>query len=429
MIKNCRTLQGTIDIGIKNGKIALLSGDLREGCERVDAKNLFVMQGAIDAHVHFDDPGYTDREDFEHGSKSAIAGGVTCVIDMPCTSLPPVTTLEALKGKLSAIEGKAFCDFSLFGGIEGSDEDFLKHIRALENYVAGFKCYDSSSMEGFKRISRGKMFEALKASGRPILLHAEDNEIVEHFTHRYADSTDPLDWQRARPAIAEALSIRSASFLAESAKGSLHTVHVSSREGAMAVEEGKKRTSMTAETCPQYLLLNDEHLRSLGTIAKTSPPVRKREDNAFLWKSLRDGVMDFVASDHAPCKKEEKEKNFFEAYSGIPGVQTLLPLMISEGVNKKRINIERAVEILSTAPAKRYGLYPGKGSLSIGADADLVIIDLKKEWILRNEGLFSKNALSPFDGREMRGRVEKTFLRGELVYDGEPIIKKGRFMI
>jgi len=430
LLKNCRMLQQgsleTKDILIKGEKIGRIASDIRENADIIDMRGLFVMPGAIDAHVHFDDPGNTQREDFEHGSRSAIAGGVTCVIDMPCTSKPPVINEEAFNHKLSVVEKRAYCDFALYGGIKGDDEQYIEHMRSLRD-VVGFKCY-ATSPEGFLRLDRGRLFEALSVSRKPILLHAEDNEIVEHFTDRYKDSTDPLDWQRARPPTAEATAIRSASYLASAAKGSLHIVHVSSKEGVMAVEEGKRIANMSAETCPQYLLLNSEHLKALGTTAKTSPPVRKREDNAFLWQSLRNGVIDFVASDHAPCMKEEKERPIFEAYSGIPGVQTLLPLIISEGCNKERISLERAVEVLSEAPAKRYGLYPRKGALRAGSDADIVAIDLKEEWVLRNEDLLSKNAMSPFDGWAMKGRVKKTFLRGELVYDGGITEKKGRFV-
>jgi allantoinase len=430
LLKDCSTLhEGSLvkrDILIDDERIKKISGDIRTNANIMNMRGLFVMPGAIDAHVHFDDPGNTRREDFEHGSRSAIAGGVTCVIDMPCTSKPPVTTEESFKGKLSVIERKAYCDFALYGGIDGADEGYIEHMRSL-NDVVGFKCY-ATSPEGFMRLDRGRLFEALSASKKPILLHAEDNEIVEHFTKKYENSTNPMDWQRARPPMAEALAIRDASYLAHSAKGSLHLVHVSSREGAAAVEEGKRIADISAETCPQYLLLNSEHLKALGTMAKTSPPVREKKDNAFLWQSLRDGRIDFVASDHAPCEKKEKEKGIFEAYSGIPGVQTILPLMISEGYNMKRLSLERVTEITSTAPAKRYGLYPRKGALRAGSDADLVAIDLEEEWVLKNEDLLSKNAFSPFDGRKMRGRVKKTFLRGELVYDGEILRKKGRFV-
>jgi allantoinase len=428
LLKNCKLLNESATKDILIGeRIERIASDIRENAETMDLKGLFVMQGAIDAHVHFDDPGNTEREDFEHGSKSAIAGGITCVIDMPCTSKPPVIDEEAFNKKLAIVGKKAYCDFAFYGGIDGKDDKYLEHMRSLKD-VVGFKCY-ATSPEGFNRIDRGMLFEALSVSKKPILLHAEDNEVVEHFTEKYKESQDPLDWQKARPPIAEALAIRSASYIAHSTEGSLHIVHVSSGDGAIAVREGKEIADISAETCPQYLLLNREHLEKLGTIAKTSPPIREKKDNASLWDCLRNNTIDFVASDHAPCKREEKKKGLFDAYSGIPGVQTLLPLMISEGCNKKRISLERLVEITSTAPAKRYGLYPKKGCLRIGSDADLVATDLKKEWELKNEDLLSKNALSPFDGWKLKGRVEKTFLRGKLVYDGEVLERSGRFVI
>jgi len=184
LLKNCSTLQeGTLvkrDILIDDEKIKRISGDIRTNADIRDMKGLFVMQGAIDAHVHFDDPGNTQREDFEHGSRSAIAGGVTCVIDMPCTSKPQVTDENAFNTKLAVVQKKAYCDFTLYGGIDGADEGYIEHMRSL-NDVVGFKCY-ATSPEGFMRLARGRLFEALNASKKPILLHAEDNEIVEHFT-------------------------------------------------------------------------------------------------------------------------------------------------------------------------------------------------------------------------------------------------------
>jgi allantoinase len=420
----------SVDIGIDGGKIikiARVVGDRSD--QLIDAKGKFVMQGAIDPHVHFDEPGFTEREDFAHGSASAAAGGVTTVIDMPCTSLPPVTNLSSLKNKLEVIKGKSFVDYALFGGISGSTKDFLKKMKELEGWVVGYKIYDTPSIKTLKRVNRGQMYDILKNCEKVVALHAEDLETVLYFTKKYKGKKDASFWAKSRPSTAELISVSSALAIAKETKGKLHIVHLSSREGSREVKRGKAEgVDISAETCPHYLLLNKKDLEEKGVIAKTTPPIRNKKDNETLWKMLDQGVIDFVASDHAASNWEldKKDKSIWEAYSGIAGVETLLPLIISEGFNKQRISLEKMVNALSRNAAKRYGLFPKKGSISIGTDADLLLIDLKKEWVFDASEMKSKCKFSPFDGWKMKGKIEKTILRGNVIFtEGRVVGKKG----
>ena len=435
LIKNCKILLSgsettSVDIGVDEGRIKKISKIVNQPSDLViDAKDKFVMPGAVDPHVHFDEPGFTFREDFAHGSAGAAAGGITTVIDMPCTSLPPVTSLRALENKLGVIKNESHVDYTLFGGVSGSSTDFLKKMKELEERVVGYKIYDTSSIETLKRVNKGQMLDILTNTRKVVALHAEDFETILYFTKKYHGRKDSTFWAKARPPIAELISVGSALDIAKQTKGRLHIVHLSSGNGTKEIERRKKEgVNVSVETCPHYLLLNERDLKEKGALAKTSPPVRSERDNEILWNMLGRGVIDFVASDHAASDWdiEKKNKSIWDAYSGIAGVETLAHLVLSEGFNKQRITLERTVEVLSTSAAKRYGLYPRKGSVSIGSDADLALIDLRKEWVFNASEMKSKCKHSPFDGWKMRGKIEKTILRGEVVCtEGEIVGREG----
>jgi len=418
-----------MDIGVEKGKIVKKSRIIEERADSVvDAHGNFVMPGAIDPHVHFDEPGFTFREDFASGSAGAAAGGITTVIDMPDTSLPPVTNLEALRNKLEIVGKKSWVDFAFWGGVCGGFDK--KEMDELKPHVAGYKMYDTSSMETYPRVTKGEMRDILGHAERIVGLHAEDPEIVSWFTARERSKKGGMEsWCRSRPPIAEVVSIAGAAAIAREVKGELHIVHLSSGAGAEVIRrEQKEYKGITCETCPHYLLLDGDDLKKKGVIAKTTPPVRTKRDNAILWESLRTGVINFVASDHAACdfKNEKVGKGVWEAYSGIAGVETLVPLIVSEGVNKGRLTLERLVDVLSRGAAKRFGLHPKKGSLSVGSDADVTIVDLDREWIFNASNLKSKCKASPFDGMELKGKVVTTIVRGKVVYDeGKLMCREG----
>lgn len=408
-----------VDIKIEDGRIVALESHLTPGGSVLDARGLWVLPGGIDPHVHFDDPGFTDREDFFTGTCAAASGGITTVIDMPCTSIPPVTSVDALRRKLAAIETKAVVDFGLFGGVckQSFAGDFRRDMRELAEFVLGFKTYFISGMETFGRVNHfqfRQVLDAARAEGLPVLLHAEDYDYVTAATPAALTSGPaPRQYYESRPEIAEVLAAGSAIALADSVDGDLHIVHV----GTAAVGDLLRASRATGETTPQYLQFDERDFERIGGPLKVTPPVKGPGNKDRLWSLLADGIIDFVASDHAPCSEKDKHSgSVWTDYAGIPGVGTLLPYMVSEGYLSGRLTLSRLVEVTSSAAARRYGL-AGKGAIAVGNDADLVLIDPAAEWVVEGKRFLSKGKVTPFEGMRLRGVVVKTIVRGEVVYD------------
>jgi len=396
---------------------------------------MIVLPGGIDPHVHFDDPGFTDREDFYHGSCCSASGGITTVIDMPCTSIPPVTDLDNLREKLGVIEKKAVIDFGLFGGIspQSMAGGYPDNFRELSELVLGFKTYFISVMEFFSALNhfqfRG-VLEKAKELGAIILLHAEDLSYVNAATDYYMKrGKAPIDYYRSRPEAAEVLAVANAVELAEEVGGDLHIVHVSTARAAEIIAS----SSVTCETEPHYLQFDIDDFIRLGSPLKTTPPVKKPGNKERLWQYLSDGRINFVASDHAPCPASGKETaSIWTDYAGFPGSGTLLPYLFSEGYMKGRLSLRRLVEVASENAARRYGLYPRKGAIEVGTDGDLVLIDPDRTWTVEGEKFLSKGHITPFEGMELKGRVIRTIVRGTTVYDADRGIRVeggyGRFL-
>jgi allantoinase len=393
------------------------------GEEVVDATGLLLLPGAIDPHVHFDEPGFTHREDFLHGTMEAAKGGVTTVIDMPCTSLPPVTTMAALRNKLAAIGGHAVVDYALFGGVEGGsvEASLAGAMAELGGGVVGYKCYFISGMDSFAQVGH-KDFERIVAEGarlgRPILLHAEDLDCVVSSTarakaRRGAARPEWADYVESRDESAELVAVVSALALARGREASLHIVHV----GTAAAAEAVAAAGASCETCAHYLAFTSADFARLGASLKTAPVVKAAEREA-LWALLAAGKIDFLASDHAPAPAAEKETgDIWTAYGGIPGTGTMLPWLLSEGYLSGRLAMSRFLEAICGAAAGRYGLSGRKGSVAGGKDADFVLVDPKARTRIEGRRLLSKGKITPFEGMELRGRIEATYLRGRRIFD------------
>ena len=296
-----------LDLLIEDGKI-IDTGTGLDGGEVLDAKGLLILPGGIDAHVHFNTPGYTHREDFYHGSMAAIAGGITTVIDMPCTSIPPVTNKANLLKKLENIQGKSFVDFAFYGGVslQAFEEGFPEFMEELAPYVCGFKTYFISGMETFERLDPFRFEMVLKKAGeikRPVLLHAEDYEYVMGATEFAKNDKNYSAYYHSRPEMAEILAVQRACKLAEGKDVQLHIVHVGTSE---AVKIIRGYENVTCETCPHYLEFTWEDLDRIGPPLKTTPPVKSPWNKEKLWDYLNDGWINHVASDHAPAPEEEK---------------------------------------------------------------------------------------------------------------------------
>jgi allantoinase len=404
------------DILSIDGVISEIGTDLsHSGHEAIDADGLLVLPGAIDAHVHFNEPGYTDREDFYHGTSAAASGGVTTVVDMPCTSVPPVTSLKNLEAKLAVVSSRAVIDYGFHGGVSGRsfERNVEGLVEELADQVLGFKCYFVSGMETFPALSHPEFEEALalcRAVNRPVLLHAEDagSVAVDH------QGDGPIDYYRSRPEEAEIIAVRYASDAADRLRARLHIVHVSTGEAARVISSSPHTTG---ETAPHYLAFTLADFDRIGSALKVTPPVKPAGNRDQLWAAIADGSLSFVASDHAPAPPEQKSTgSIWSDYSGIPGSPTLLPYCYSAGYVEKRISLARLLQITSEAAARQYGL-SRKGSLEPGKDADLVMVDPGESWVVSGAELLSKGTVTPFEGMRLSGRVEKTIVRGTVVYD------------
>ena len=428
-----------VDLLVLNGKIAKiaeaggLAGEKSPGEESLDAEGLMMFPGAIDPHVHFDEPGFTHREDFLHGTAEAARGGVTTVIDMPCTSLPPVTSPAALENKLSIVSKKAVVDYAFFGGLSGlmSGDEIDEAVSGLSSRVVGFKCYFMSGMETFTAVNPAQFARAIAAcaqAGRPLLLHAEDGGVVAAAQARLAarrGAAPPLwkDYYESRPMEAETAACAAAVALSGGNSSRLHVVHV----GTAAAAADIARSGASCETCAHYLAFDEEDFDRLGPALKTAPPVKEPSQKALLWKMLADGRISFVTSDHAGAPDYEKfTGDPLTAYGGIPGTGTLFPFLLSEGLFAKRLSLPRFLEATGGAAAKRYGLDGGKGSLFPGKDADFVLVDPDSSTFIDPDLMFSKSHVTPFAGMRLAGRIACTFVRGGCVFGTSGLAAKGR---
>ena len=408
------------EIAVKDGKIWAIGGkgSLPEGAEKIDATGLHVLPGVIDDHVHFREPGMTYKEDFQTGSMAAAAGGVTMVFDMPNTA-PPLTDVKSLNEKVALARGRSYVDFTFYAAITDSN---VEDIRPLaEAGIAGFKVFMGETTGYIRCPNDGLIYEAfrrIKETGRRVGAHAENDAILQHIKARLVAQgrKDPIAHLESRPSFAEAEAISRAILLSEAAGNPFHVFHISTKEGVEHVRQAKsKGLPVTAEVLVSHLLLDDSDYGRLGNLIRLNPPIRTLEHQKALWEGIKRGWIDNIATDHAPHSREEKTaEDVWKAGCGFIGVETSLPLMLTE-VNKGRLSLEEYVRLASENPAKIWGIYPRKGSLQIGSDADLVLVDLKKEGTIDSEKLHNKNRLTPYHGRRVKGVPRYTIVRGQVV--------------
>jgi len=446
-IKNARMVKNEelkeVNIYVEGGKIKdILPGDeaLLSVKKEIDAQGKVVFPGFIDPHVHFDDPGFTEREDFESGTKSAAAGGITTVIDMPCTSIPPITTASNYDYKLNIVKPKAYVDFAFWGGVtpeQVESGEYKKSLKELKDRgIIGVKFYTISGMELYPRMplpGMDKAFRILKDLNLVCAVHAEDYGLVEYYSHLMQDMgrNEPESWSLGRTYQAEPAAIWSVVGITEKVGNKLHIVHLSTKEGLNIIRWAKAhKLEVTTETCPQYLIFTVEDLKRRGSILKTAPPLGREEDQNALWEGLKDGSIDFICSDHAAGKypEEKSSPDIWKNYAGIPGIQLVVPTMLHYGYHSGRLNLTEIQKLMSENAAKRYGLFPQKGAIQVGSDADFSIVNLDKKWIVEPSKLESKGKYSPLAGKTLRGKIYMTILRGEIVYrDDEGVIGEKGF--
>jgi allantoinase len=386
------------DVAVTDGAIEAIGPDLEGAHEEVDARGLHLLPGVIDAHVHFNEPGRTDWEGWATGSRALAAGGATACVEMPLNAHPPTVDGAAFDAKAAAAAASSVVDFALWGGLVPGDLDRLDEL--AERGVVGFKAFMcDSGIEDFPAVDDETLHAGMQraaALNLPVAVHAE----------RPSRLTTPTGagWREfvaSRPVEAELEAIETALAIARETGCSLHVVHVSTGEGVdlVATAEG---VDATCETCPHYLTLTEDDLETLGARAKCAPPLRTADEREALWARLGAGRIAFVASDHSPCPPDMKAGDFAAAWGGIAGAQSTLGLLLEA----QRLPLRAVAALTSANPAERFRL--PKGRLEPGADADLVLVDLRER---HPPELEDRHKLSPYAGRPLP-RIVRTLVRG-----------------
>lgn len=427
------------DILIQGESISEL-GDLsgRKTDAEIDASGLLVLPGAVDTHVHFNDEfmNTVSVHDFHKGTLAAAYGGVTSIIDF-ANQAPGQSLASTLEKKKKEAEGEALVDWGVHLVITEATPEVIEEIplMILEG-APTVKCYMTYRKEGLmvEAEELKQILKALRDAGGMLMVHAEDNEIIEENIRRMIRSgkTQPIFHAKSRPPGAEEKAIDRCIQLVRETYGRLFIVHLASAEGMELVGAARREgLDIIAETCTHYLLFTEKMLeRKDGIKWICSPPLRSQAVRDKLWEGLRDGRISMVSSDDAAYSWEAKlygADRFDKCPNGIPGVEPRLSLLFSEGVVKGRLTLPRLIELVSTVPAILFGLAPKKGSLSPGADADIVLLDPEARWTMNQQTLHMAADWSAYEDIEITGKIAKVFSRGELVIDGERCLaKKGR---
>jgi dihydroorotase len=398
------------DLKIKDGKIIDIGLNLNENESTIiDATGLTLLPGVIDPQVHFREPGLEHKEDLFTATCACAKGGVTSFLEMPNTS-PPTTTQAALDDKLQRAREKCLVNYGFF---IGATPDNLADLREA-NPACGIKIFMGSS-HGALLVSTEQEIEPIFAEGkRLIAVHAEDQARILGRRKQFAGISDPAIHSQIQDEKAALNATKLALKLANKYQRRLHILHLSTGIEAEYLREHKPAW-VSCEVTPQHLLLNTEAYAKIGTLAQMNPPLRSPENNQILWKALLDGVIDFIATDHAPHTLAEKAKPYPHSPSGMPGVETSLPLMLTEAM-KGRCTVPQVVNWMSTAPAKGYGI-ENKGLICVGYDADLVLVDLKTYRPVLRENLATKCGWSPFEGWNLTGWPVITIVGGQIVFE------------
>jgi dihydroorotase len=419
VLKNCLAVQkGQFlkrNIGIKNGLIEKISSDSLNTIKTIDCRQGFLIPGLIDSHVHFRFPGMTHKEDWASATAAAIAGGVTTVLDMPNT-VPPLTSRHLIEEKTAAVKKNALCNF---GFHFGATTDNASELRRLEG-VASIKVFMGSSTGSLlvtNPVVLERIFKIAKKKDFLVTVHAEDEAVISENLKKakWNGKNSAKFHNEIRPPFSEKIAVEKALKLQKKIGNKIHFLHISTEDGLALIGEAKKdRPGISCEVTPHHLFLTEDNIEELENFGKINPPLRSKQDQKSLWKGIESGIVDCIGTDHAPHTIEEKQKPYFEAPSGVPGVETMLPLLL-DAVAKEKISMAKIVELCCENPARIFGLQK-KGRVQEGFDADLVLVNLKDKTIIKNENLKTKCKWSPFNNWELQGKIEKVFLSGKEVF-------------
>jgi allantoinase len=450
-IKNGTVVTGhgqvVADVGIEGDKIALLAqpGSLPAARREIDAVGCLVLPGALDIHFHVRAPGHPQRGTFITETQAAAAGGVTTVLEMPI-SVPCCARVEIFRARRALGEAQSYVNFGLYGAPGLLDREEI--LGMAEEGACGFKIFTHAipkgreeEFEGLCLESEEDLFTVLeyaKETGRLVSFHAENERLIQLFERRIAATgrKDPAAFTASRPPVVEAMSVAQLVALCRAVDTHVHIAHVSCKEALEVLRAGQALgLPMTGETCPHYLLCDEEDMNRHGPFAKIKPPLRTPADQAALWQGLLDGALLAITTDHSPFTLEEKERgldDIWRSVIGAPGVEALVPMVLTEALNG-RFGVEDAVRFVSTQPAQLFDLYPRKGVIQPGADADVVVYDPRSAGVVDSSRWFSKARVIErlYAGRPVRGRVATTVVNGVVVFDGGQIVAEagvGRFV-
>lgn len=413
---------------ISDGKIADIINEVpsNENCAIIEALDKVVMPGVIDPHVHINEPGRTEWEGFDTATRSAIAGGITTLVDMPLNSSPVTTSLKAFEEKLNATKNKLHTDVGFWGGVVPGNINELEGL--IDKGVLGFKAFlTHSGIDDFPNVSEDDLRKAMPVIAKynlPLLVHCElsDNEHPcngDSSSYKNYLATRPTKWEDD----AIAMMIR----LCEEFNCRTHIVHLSSANSIEQIINAKQNgLPLTVETGQHYLYFNAEEIPDGKTAYKCAPPIREKENNDQLWNALKDGIIDFVATDHSPATPDLKELesgDFMKAWGGIASIQLAFPVLWT-AAKKRNCTFEDMAKWLCSNPAKLIGKQNNKGKIEKGYDADIVIWDADKKFTVNADDLHHKHKITPYINEELYGVIEQTFLNGEKVFDHGSITER-----
>ncbi len=416
----CLTPAGRVgaDVGVSDGRIAAI-GDLAQASGETvfEAKGLHVLPGVIDSQVHFREPGNEHKEDLESGTRAAILGGVTAVFEMPNTS-PPTIAAADLSDKIRRADGRAWCDFAFFVGAAKENVNRLAGLEQLAG-CCGIKVFMGSSTGSLLVEGKGLLRDVMTRGRRRIAIHAEDEERLKARFDLARDGGKPYCHPVWRDEETALLATQRALELSRETGRRIHILHVTTAQEIALL--ARHKDLVTVEVTPQHLTLAaPEAYDRLGTLAQMNPPIRDEEHRDGLWRGVAAGIVDVIGSDHAPHTLEEKAKPYPDSPSGMPGVQTLVPVMLNH-VHEGRLTLERFVDLVCAGPARIYNV-ARKGRIVVGYDGDFTIVDLKAKRTIANDWIASKCGWTPFDGMKVTGWPMATVIRGHIVMrDDEPM--------
>ena len=413
------------DIAVKNGKILKIGKISEESKEVYDAKNLLVLPGCIDTQTHFREPGSTDTEDLHSGSRAAIAGGITAVFEMPNTN-PPTSNIKEFQRKLDLAKNRMYCNYAFYFGATADNAEDLANLKKLEG-CCGIKLFAGSSTGNLLVADEKDIEKVFKNSSKVVAVHSEDEEIlnINKKLIKNGDVHSHPIWRSVECAMS---STRRIVRIAEKYNKKAHVLHITTKEEIDFLSQHKG--NITFEITPQHLTIYaPDCYNKLGTYAQMNPPIRDKSHYDRLWYAVKNNLNDTIGSDHAPHLKKNKEKEYPNSPSGMPGVQTLMPVMLDH-VNSGKLSINQLISFICENPVKIFGI-KNKGFIKEKYDADFTIVDMNKKITIKNEIIESKCKWSPFNNIEFKGTPIATIIAGKIKMkegkilgepDGNPLI-------